>query len=118
MKKALLCIITATITFFIGFYATVYFGWRNTPDVASDLASETQNSRLEVDWEELLKPVKPSLNADFAAASDKERDGLAGPVKSVRLGMTYLAYENGKYVETSRFYDKTIFYDNNTSDTF
>jgi hypothetical protein len=69
-------------------------------------------------WRELLEPVRPPLEPDVFALSDKERDGLLGPVKQVREGYQFTSADHPEWnsewanAPESDYY-RTISYDVN-----
>jgi hypothetical protein len=108
MKKVILCIIIAFVPYCIFLNATASRLQTNY----SDLELSSLNSEVEMNWEMLRTPIRPALNPDFEALSDKERDGLRGSVKTVRTNSTSFIERNGVYkrLHTSPIYEH-VFYD-------
>jgi hypothetical protein len=97
MKKVLLCIIVATIPYCIFLNATA----RQVIMDTSDLELSSLNAEIEVNWDKIRTPIKPILNPDFEKLPDKDRDGLRGPVKSVRTNSAAFIEKGGEYKRTN-----------------
>ncbi len=70
---------------------------------------DAQASKPLPDWDELLKPVRPPLDEAAMALSDKERDELIGPVKSVRLGFNFVSTKTGECAGECSYYQTNIY---------
>jgi hypothetical protein len=87
MKKALLCIITVTITFIIGFYTTAFKFFYHRPETNSQISPRDKK----------LGDVRPPLNSEFEKFTERERDGLRGPVKMVHEQFATFIYQEGSF---------------------
>src|ERR1051325_8118821 len=108
MKKILLCILVATIPYCIFLNATV----QRIVTTTSDADPDSLSFDIEVDWDKVTAPVRPPLNHAFENLPAKDREGLHGPVKSVRVNAAEFIDKNGEHrrMEVSPIYEET-FYD-------
>src|ERR687894_532183 len=58
-----------------------------------------------------LASAAPTRSAYFASASDREQDGLSGPVRRVKTETAKITVKNGKPVEGPRVVLETATYD-------
>jgi hypothetical protein len=98
VKKALSYIITAILTFFIGFYSITYWAFYYSSETSFELSSIDKKTDIKfLPPDKNFNDVRPLLRSDYAKLKDSQRDGLRGQVKLVHEQFATFVYKESGF---------------------
>jgi hypothetical protein len=103
MKRVLSGIIIAPITFFIGLCAAAYWMPYRSPETVSQVSP----------LDKKFMDVRPPLRLEFKKLTERERNGLHGPVKMVREQSVAFVYKEASFdrvIEDEKRVARTMIY--------